>query len=129
MESNIDPIEWRREIDRVEKLLEIEEYPEFFISGSQSENSVPAINNNLINERSTVERLKNQGQFLEKFTNKKYIGLLVKTWTIVDNDLNMIDTFESRISQSDYLCERVKDLLILVETLAVQQIRNKIQRI
>ena len=36
MQTNIEPSEWRKEVDRVQRLLEIPEYPELLSSQSDS---------------------------------------------------------------------------------------------
>lgn len=108
MEANIDPVEWRREIDRVEKLLEIAEYPEFLISGSQSESSCV---NNLMNDDSVVAKLMGLGSYYEKIIHNPNLEKIRNKHVEIENELIQIGKFERHISSSVNVKSKVIEIV------------------
>lgn len=108
MESNIDPTEWRRETDRVEKLLGIAEYPEFLMSQSQSECSEVVVNHPVYQEGGDIiTNLTQFEQYLSKMIQNKPAQSLSSISHVIENDLHTIKRFEVSISQSDQLRQKV----------------------
>lgn len=110
MESTIDPQEWKREIDRVEKLLEIPEYPEF-MEGSQSESSHEKntyIMNNFNNE-DVVKKLSIFSSYFDKSLSNGQIILdsLQLTNENIGSDLKKIQNFENNLASMSYLKDNV----------------------
>jgi hypothetical protein len=121
IENNIDPIEWKSEYLRVEKLLDIQEFPEFFMSGSShSDNSTNNLNNNNIIFSENYEHipsLNRYSSFLDSMiiNNKnkksnKNLWMLNKCSNFIDNQLKSINGFENRLSQS----ENMKNIVLFI---------------
>lgn len=106
METNIDVTEWRREVDRVQKLLEIPEYPEFLISGSNYSDISGSV---LVNANNDLNfRLSQFSGYLNKNVCKNInFEMLNNLSGYIENELNSIKKFENFISAQDNL----KDIL------------------
>lgn len=115
MESNIDPKEWRREVDRVQKLLEIPEHPEFFVSNSQFSDFSSANFTNFFqflnnNNEDISTKIGVFSAFLKKSTsNNQNFELLKNCSDNLENELNSIRKFEKLISLKDNLKTKLKD--------------------
>lgn len=115
METNIDPSEWRREVDRVEKLLTIPEYPEFLISNSNySEFSSANINGlfQYLNQK-IGEDLNTKIKFFSNYlqgciSNNLSFEILKSCSEKIQNELSLIKKFENLISSQDNLKDKIK---------------------
>lgn len=112
MEANMDPVEWRREVDRVEKLLEIPEYPDF-MEGSHSESSAvyhpqPINNFNLASGDDVIRKLSSLTNYFDKMlNNSKSIDNFKCLNDNIEQELRKINTFEKNISMN-YMKDKVK---------------------
>ena len=106
METNIDVTEWRREVDRVQKLLEIPEYPEFLISGSNYSDISGSV---LVNTNNDLNfRLNQFSGYLNKNVCKNInFEMLNNLSSYIENELNLIKKFENFVSVQ----ENLKDIL------------------
>ena len=137
LESNIDPKEWRREVDRVQKLLDIPEHPEFLITNSNCSDLSSANFNNFFqflnnNNEDINTKIGVFSAFLERSTcNNKNFELLKNCSGQIENELNSIRKFEKLISQKDNLKNKLKDSNIITSELnnkrrEVNQIQVKV---
>jgi hypothetical protein len=121
MESHIDPIEWKNEIDRVEKLLEISEYPEFLESHSHSSiagnNNRSGINNNCDNIFAIAEnpilKFNSLSVFFDKTANDaKFINQIKVSNEVIEDELRKISNFEKTVSSSNLIKNKVRIIYI-----------------
>lgn len=113
LESDIDLKEWRREIDRVQKLLEISEHPEFLITSSNysdfsSTNFNKFLNNN---NEDVISKIGIFTTFLNRSTSNNINFELLKNCSHkIENELNSIKNFEKIISLKDRLKNQLKNV-------------------
>jgi hypothetical protein len=100
METNIDPAEWRREVDRVEKLLSIPEYPELLSSQSDSEYL-------FIPEETNFKKMNIFNNFLDKQLKSNNLILFENLKNSIEEDLKNINLFETRLSTHDKFKDKV----------------------
>ena len=105
MEANIEPLEWRKEFERVEKLLEIPEYPEFLISGSD--------NSNICGDVDLVNKVSKYSFYFEKNVKNKYLFILQNIYEAIDIELKQINLFEKVISESDKVKNKVININLI----------------
>lgn len=105
LHPNIDPTDWRREVKRVSKNLEIAETPEFLISNSAlSSSNFSQSNNNksiskLTNNDDIVVKLNLINNFFQKSTkNFKNFEMLKSVGDQIDNELEIIKKKEKILS-------------------------------
>jgi hypothetical protein len=105
METTIDPVEWRREVDRVQNLLEIPEYPELLLSGSDSSYVNPA---NFLNEEIDISKKLNffSGYF-DKILKNKNLQIVKSLEEGIDYELNKINSFENFFSSSNLIKDKI----------------------
>jgi hypothetical protein len=105
LQSTIDPSDWRHEVDRVQNLLEIQEYPEFLMSASESSN----INSMYlqINEKDTIRKIKNISSFFESIKNKYHIQNFLDVQKVIDDQLKKVSIFEKSLSSSYKIKKKV----------------------
>ncbi len=136
IESNIDPVEWRNELERVDKLLEniseISEAPEFLLSQSDvsaggvcnTQNTgntgnignTQNIGNNLIDdtENDTVRRISRYSAYLDKQANsncKEMIKIRALS-KFVEYDLKKIAGIEKVISSTGDVSDKVSVIYV-----------------
>ena len=114
LQSNIDPSDWRREVNRVSKNLEIPEHPEFLISNSNYSDG------SLANSKNIFEILNNTNEdittklncfhnFLNKATkNNSNFEMLNNCSDQIQNELNIIQKFEKIISSKGNLKGKIQ---------------------
>ncbi len=104
METNIDPQEWRREVDRVEKLLGIPEYPELLASGSDSSINV---NTNDVNDLDLLSKFQFYTNYFQKATKNKNIQIISNVEEMIDSELKKINYFENKLCSSGVVKESI----------------------
>jgi len=104
--STIDPSDWRHEVDRVQNLLEIQEYPEFLMSASESSN----INSMYlhINEKDTIRKIRNISTYFENIKKNNHMQKFLDVQKVIDDQINKVSIFEKSLSSSNKIKERVK---------------------
>ncbi len=107
METNIDPAEWRREVDRVEKLLSIPEYPELLSSQSDSDCL-------FILEETNFRKMNIFNNFLDKQLKTEKVQLVENFNNLIENDLKKINFFETKLSCLDQFKQKVKFIIIII---------------
>ncbi len=100
MDSNIDPAEWRSEVDRVEKLLEIPEYPELLSSQSDSDYLFTL-------EETNFRKINIFNAFLERQLKNENFRLIENTYSMIEYQLNKINGYESRLRSMKQFKEKV----------------------
>lgn len=130
LESNIDPKEWRREVDRVQKLLEIPEHPEFLITNSHFSDLSSANFNNFFhflnnNSEDISTKIGVFGAFLNRSTcNNQNFELLKSCNDNIGNELNSIRKFEMLISLKDNIQTKLKDSNNLTSELNIKKLES-----
>ena len=108
METTIDPVEWRREVDRVQNLLEIPEYPELLLSGSDSSYVYPA--NLLSDEFDISQKLNFFAGYFDKILNNKNLQLVKSLEESINYELNRINSFENFFSTSNLIKGKIEKI-------------------
>ena len=119
METTIDPVEWRREVDRVQNLLEIPEYPELLLSGSDSSYVYPA--NLLSDEFDISEKLNFFAGYFDKILNNKNLQLVKSLEESINYELNRINSFENFFSTSNLIKDKIEKIQKINKTLKTNE--------
>jgi hypothetical protein len=102
--GTIDPIEFRKEMDRVYKVLTISEYPEFLSSGSHSEvnvsNKVTYTDDNIIN-------IKNLDTYFQKALIPSNLDVFNKKASLIETQLKQINNYEKVLLSMDGFKDKV----------------------
>lgn len=121
MESNFDPAEWKQEVDRVEKLLEIPEYPEFLMSASESSligsaniNSINNFNNQVVNndDINIVKKFNIFSNYFERVAKNANLNTLKSTYEGIDEELKKINSFERVVSSMGLMKDKIDKIQI-----------------
>jgi hypothetical protein len=110
METTIDPVEWRREVDRVQNLLEIPEYPELLLSGSDSSYTNPANFNN--DEIDITRKLNFFSSYFDKIIKNKNMQNVKSFGESIDADLIKINSFEKIFSSSKLIKDKIEKIQV-----------------
>jgi hypothetical protein len=110
METTIDPVEWRREVDRVQNLLEIPEYPELLLSGSDSSYANPANFNN--DEIDITRKLNFFSSYFDKIIKNKNMQNVKSFGESIDADLIKINSFEKIFSSSKLIKDKIEKIQV-----------------
>jgi hypothetical protein len=103
--STIDPVEFKKEMDRVYKVLSISEYPEFLCSGSHSEVNIP--NNKLVYNDDNISNLKNLDIYFQKALAPWNLDALNKRAKVIEFQLKQINSYEKALLTMDNFKDKV----------------------
>jgi hypothetical protein len=106
--ATIDGAEWKKEMDRVNKILSISEYPEFLTSGSYSESALN--NNKVIYSDNNVINIKNLNSYFDKTLTASNIDEINKKVGSIENQLKQIIGYERTLSNMDKYRDKVTNI-------------------
>ena len=102
IEPSVDATEWRKECDKVSKLLVIPENVEYIYNSQSEENLKSFLNFDEINSDyyNRGRKFSQISQYFDKTVNSKELSNCVNIGISLQNKINVIDRFEANLTNS-----------------------------